>query len=306
MPTNKTLQLMIISMTIGLSQLLGLTANAEPKIYPRQVNLSGNIFHFSMPENFSKDMPAENMIENLNIEDLKKFENPEYGNIIRRWWDIKKPGFFGKELGAVMMDISVQKVPENNAKLIHSRAYDITNRLDFLLAIDNSLRQRYKNFNQNKTDDSYSVTFCSLYGNKLESFYRDKIYNQQKWTGYTVVAPLNQLIVGLVLPLTENTFLEVVFTYSPNQNIAPREFLNIAYQTTHPIENSLKVAYLTGNEIQQLVEKAWIDETTDDVMSKNYDAILVPLFGPDIHQRIDESKKQVLELQKEMNKPLEE
>ncbi len=306
MTTRNVYKLLVAIMITGLTQLLGLNANAEPKIYPRQVNLSGNIFQFSMPENFSKDMPAENMVENLNIEDLQKFENPEYGNIIRRWWDIKKPGLFGKELGTVMMDISVQKVPENNAKLIHPRAYDITNRLDFLLAIDNSLRQRYKNINQEKTDNTYSVTFCSLYGNKLESFYRDKIYNQQKWTGYTVVAPLDQLIVGLVLPLTKNTFLEVAFTYSPNQNIAPREFLNIAYQTTHPIENSLKVAYLPVNEIQQLVEQAWIDETTDEVMAKNYDVILVPLFGPDIHHRIDESKKQALELQKEMNKPLEE
>ena len=82
----------------GLSQLLGLTANAAPTIYPRQVDLSGNIFHFAMPENFSKDMPAENMVEKLDIQDLEKFTDPEYGNIIRRWWDIKKPGFLEKKL----------------------------------------------------------------------------------------------------------------------------------------------------------------------------------------------------------------
>ena len=83
-------------MIFGLSQLLGLNANAAPAIYPRQVDLSGNIFHFSMPENFSEDMPAANMVEKLDIEDLKKFDNPEYGNIIRRWWDIKRPGFLVK------------------------------------------------------------------------------------------------------------------------------------------------------------------------------------------------------------------
>lgn len=44
MPTTKTFQLMMISMMLGLSQLLGLTANAAPTMYPRQVDLSGNIF----------------------------------------------------------------------------------------------------------------------------------------------------------------------------------------------------------------------------------------------------------------------
>src|SRR5690606_39085462 len=107
-------KLLVIIMISGLSQFLGLNANAAPKIYPRQIDLSGNIFSFSMPENFSKNMPAENMVEVLDIGDSKKFDNPEYGNLIRRWWDIKKPGFFGKELGTVMMDISVQRVPDNH------------------------------------------------------------------------------------------------------------------------------------------------------------------------------------------------
>src|SRR5687768_5383029 len=142
MPTTKTFQLMMISMMLGLSQLLGLTANAAPAIYPRQVDLSGNVFHFSMPENFSKDMPAANMVEKLDIQDLQKFDNPEYGNIIRRWWDIKNPGFFGKGLGTVMMDISVQKPPENKKKLISDKPFDITNRLDFMMMVNEQLHLR--------------------------------------------------------------------------------------------------------------------------------------------------------------------
>jgi hypothetical protein len=295
----------------GLSQLLGLTANAAQPIHPRQVDLSGNILHFSMSENFSKDMPAANMVEKLDIEDLKKFDNPEYGNIIRRWWDIKKPGFFSKELGTVMMDISVQQVPDNKQKLIHANTYNIADRLDFLLILDENLRHRYKKIKseiESNGDDTYvySIDFCSLYGKELESFYRDKTYNHQKWAAYTVTAPLNQLIVGQALPLTKYSYLEVVFTYSPNQNIAPREFLDIAYITTQPIEKSLQVVYKTTNEIKKLVEQEWISQTNDDVLAEHYDEILVPLFGPDIHRRMEESKKKALEVQKEMNQPLDE
>lgn len=301
----------MISMMLGLSQLLGLTANAEPRIYPRQVNLSGNIFHFSMPENFSKDMPAENMVEALDIEDLQKFDHPEYGNIIRRWWDIKKPGFFGKELGTVMLDISIQRIPENKKKVLSEKTFDITNRLDFMMMINEHLHNRFDQLNLEVEPEltgtyAYHFSCCSLLGERIVSYYRDPIYGNQKWLGYSIAAPLNQLIVGLALPITKDSFLDVVFTYSPNQNILPREFLDIAYLTTNPIENSLKVKYKPDNEIQKLVEQDWIDKTNGEVMNENYNAILVPLFGPNIHQEIEEGKRSALEWKKEMNKSLEE
>ena len=72
----------------------------EPLGAKRTANLSGNYFSFAMPEDFSKDMPAEDLVENLDITDLKKFDKPEYGNLIKRWWDIREPGFFGKNLGS--------------------------------------------------------------------------------------------------------------------------------------------------------------------------------------------------------------
>lgn len=298
-------------MMSGLSQLLGLTANAAPAIHPRQVDLSGNIFHFSMPENFSKDMPAANMVEKLDINDLKKFDNPEYGNIVRRWWDIKKPGFFGKELGTVMMDISIQRPPENKKNLLNDQPFDITNRLDFMMVINEQLHNRFDQLNRETESEmqgtnAYHFGCCSLLGDRIVSHFRDPIHGDQKWLGYSVSAPLNQLIVGLALPLTTDTYLEIVFTYSPNQNVLPREFLDIAYLTTKPIENSLKVNYRPSNEIKKLVEQEWIVKTNGEVMNENYNEILIPLFGSDIRQRIEESKQKALELQKELDRPLDE
>lgn len=301
---------MVIIMISGLNQFLGLNANAAPKIYPRQIDLSGNIFSFSMPENFSKNMPAENMVEVLDIGDLKKFDNPEYGNLIRRWWDIKKPGFFGKELGTVMMDISVQRVPDNHRKLVHDNPYDITDRLDFLLLINDKLHQRYDELyeNQRKIDqhsNDYSIDFCYLIGSKLKSHYRDYQFNNQKWIGYTTTAPDAQLIVGLVTPITKNNFIELVFTFSPNTNVVPNEFLREANKTTQLIENSLKIDFFKNNTIQNLIEEEWLSATNNEVLAAHKDRILVPLFGPDIYQRLEQEKKDALKLQKELESPLE-
>lgn len=311
MSTISIYKLLVIIMITGLTQFLGLTVNAEPKTYPRQVNLSGNIFHFSMPENFSKDMPAENMVETLNIEDLQKFENPGYGNIIRRWWDIKKPGFFGRELGTVMMDISIQKIPENKKKILSEKPFDITNRLDFMMIINEQQHNRFDQLNREVEPElpgtyAYHFSCCSLLGEKIISYYRDPIYGNQKWLAYSVAAPLNQLIVGRALPINKNSYLEVIFTYSPNQNVLPREFQNIAYQTTQSIENSFKVDYRSDNGIKKLVEQDWISKTNGEVMNENYDEVLIPLFGPNIYQQLEEGKKKALELQKELDRPLDE
>lgn len=298
-------------MITGLTQFLGLNANAEPKIYPRQVDLSGNIFHFSMPENFSKDMPAADMVEKLDIQNLQKFDNPEYGNIIRRWWEIKKPGFFGKELGTVMMDISVQKKANNIQNLIHTNEYNIENRLDFLLMLDDKLHQRYDELHKSHQEQGgdgsdYSVDFCYLLGTKIKTLYRDYQYNGQKWIGYTVTAPNAQLIVGLVTPVTQQTYIELVFTFSPNHNIVPNEFLDTAHKTTQPIEDSLNIQFLSNNNIKNIIEKDWPNNTNNETLALHREEILVPLFGPDIHQRIENSMKSARELQKELDKPLNE
>jgi hypothetical protein len=298
-------------MISGLSQLLGLNATAAPAIHPRQVDLSGNIFHFSMPENFSRDMPAANMVEKLDIEDLRKFNDPQYGNIIRRWWDIKKPGFFGKEVGTVMMDISVQRVSDNKQNLVHNKPYDITDRLDFITMIYDHLHQTYDHLNIEAKKNygeanAYHFGISSLIGDQLRSHYRDYSYNGQKWTGYTVSAPSNQLIVGFVMPLTRDTYLELMFIYSPNQNISSHEFLEIADKTTQPIEDSLRVSFTPNNTIRDLVENSWLNITNNETLAQHKDKILIPLFGPDIHIRMEESNKQALKLQKELDHPLGE
>jgi hypothetical protein len=290
-----------------VSKLFGSGSSiATPVGQTRQVNLSGNVFSFAMPEDFSRDMPAEDLVEQLDINNLELFNNPEYGNLIRRWWDIKHAGFFGQKLGTVMMDISVQRVPENSQKRIHSKPYNISNRLDLLLMIDEILHFRFDELIESTKNlgdkfSYYLMNFSTLIGFKLNSAYRDKILDQKKWIAYSVGAPENQMIVGYVLPVTNSVYLELVFTYSPDQNVLPRDFLNVAYQKTDIVENSARVEYLAGNAMKNIVGANWLKITNDEVLEQNRDMLLVPLFGPDIHKRLAGQKKLIEEATKAFN-----
>ena len=224
----------------------------KTKLYPHQINLSGNVFYFALPEDFSKDMPAADMIEALDISDPAMFDNPEYGNLLRRWWDIKKPGWFGKQLGTVMMDISVQRVFPNTQHLLHNRPYDITDRLDFMLMLDDSYHQRYDSPNEPNESVAPNKAFHSglafMIGDDVTALQRDAVFNLQKWTSYSIAAPGDELIVIYAIPLTENIYLEVSFTYSHNNNVLPLVFRrDYAFPKFQETLESFKIDYAEGN-----------------------------------------------------------
>ena len=167
-----------------ITQLFSSPALAAKKIplYPRQVALSGNVFHFAMPEDFSKDMPAEDMVEHIDITDLDAFKNGEYGNIIRRWWDIKEPGWFGKNLGTIMMNIAVLPIADNKRHVIHTKPYDIRDRVDFMFMLDDVFHQRYDQINKEigpngNGEIAYHAGVVHIQGRDLSSIYIEANFN---------------------------------------------------------------------------------------------------------------------------------
>lgn len=296
---SKTQTILVLIMLSVLSQFFSSSASAggKNKLYPRHINLSGNVFHFAMQEDFSRDMPAANMVEKLDISVPEKFDNPEYGNLIRRWWDIKEPGWFGKNLGTVMMDISVQRTAENKTNLIHSNAYHIESRLDFMLMLDDAFHQRYDALNAETEPEpgremAYRSSFATLIGKKIESNYREFVYNQQKWIENGVVAPRSNLIIILALPITGQTYLEASFTYSKNDNVLLREFLDAAFAKMSTIQQTFKLDYTPGNPFAKIVGEDWLEQTNDEVLEQHRDAILKLFYGPDPEAAMLESERQ--------------
>ena len=60
----------------------------EPQpLMPRTVNITGVNFHFAMPENFSLDMPADDLVDRVNLKEYSHLPDTRYIALMKRWWD---------------------------------------------------------------------------------------------------------------------------------------------------------------------------------------------------------------------------
>lgn len=287
----------IVFMLSIFSSLLSFSTSAKeahPVISQRQVNIGGHVFSFELPEGFSKDLPADNMVEQLDISSVDQFNELTAGHILRRWWDIKEPGWFGSKLGTVMLEISVQRIHPNTLERIHSQPYDVTDRLDFMFSIEELLMLRYGAHNEEVRNPdgswnhelAYNVSgIAYMLGGRVDARYWNHIANGQTWTRYGVAGQYGALITNYALPINKQFIIELSFTYSPDHNVNGRHFLRTAEKTTDKIINSLYLEYPKDSPVKAVVEGQWLTETTDDVVRSRWQTIVKPLFGDEAYQR---------------------
>ncbi|GLS25046.1 hypothetical protein [Marinibactrum halimedae] len=84
------------------------------KLMPRVVDISGVKFHFSMPENFSLDMPADDLVEHVNLSQYENMAESGAIQLMKRWWDF----YNGKPhprntVGTLMLSLDILKKPSN-------------------------------------------------------------------------------------------------------------------------------------------------------------------------------------------------
>ncbi|MBU3070908.1 hypothetical protein KOI40_13870 [Aestuariicella sp. G3-2] len=285
-----------------LSSLLPFSASAKdtyPVISQRQVNIGGHVFSFDLPEGFSKDLPADDMVKDLEISSLDQFNDLIAGNILRRWWDIKEPGWFGSDLGTLMLEMSVQRIHPNTRKRLNSEPYDVTDRLGIMLAVDELVYRRYSEHNEEvrHPDGSwnhelayFNSGIASMLGPTLYAAQRDHIVNGQSWLRYSISAPHDAIVTSYALPINQSFMIELTFTYAVNHGIAlqggKRDFLRTAEdRITNPIINSLYFEYPKDSPVKAVVEGKWLTETTDDVVRSRWQTIVKPLFGDEAYER---------------------
>lgn len=201
----------------------------------QRIKLGKTAFQFAMPEDFSLDMPAEPLVERLDIDDPDLLKNSEDGVLIRRWWDIEDPGFLGRKLGTVMMSIGVRRAADNTRCLVYERPFDLNNHLEFLMMLNEYVRLQYPKNNRHRPANSednghlFSVPELKiLLGPDLLTFYQKEWLGGQMWTRYCVFPPHASIIVNYALPLNAHVFLEASFNYSPSVGVVVRRFLDIA------------------------------------------------------------------------------
>jgi hypothetical protein len=253
--------LKVIIMLAAISKVFGFSSPPENHpLLPRQIDLSRNIVHFSMPENFSRDMPAEDMIESVDLNDKSVYQDHQKFTLIRRWWDFKDSGFFGKEYGTLMMSIYLKEAPE-------TLTVSTLKPLDFIDIIVDDIKKH-------KPENADPLSVYSDYF----AAYNEDWFNNQRWMkyvqGHTDVAQLSMLYA---IPITEKQYIVVEFTSAPNNDIGIRGFVdNFTEPFINNIMDSFNINYIPDSPVRSAVMK------TD---------------GPTLRQLIDDKREQLEKLE---------
>lgn len=224
-------------MLAAISKAFGFSSPPEQHpLMPRQINLSGNIFHFSIPENFSQDMPAENMIETVDLNDKAIYQDYQKFTLIRRWWDFKEKGYFGKSYGSIMMSMYIREVPEDLSK-------NILNPLDFIQVIMKKFEVSAKKNRESVYPDFYEA-------------YSLKTANNQQWLNYSVEKPQENIHdINYAIQITDEKYLEVEFSFAPVAGVSVREFIDVVGRNhMRSIINSFEIDYAAGSNLPKVIE----------------------------------------------------
>ncbi|MFK5892935.1 MAG: hypothetical protein QM504_06915 [Pseudomonadota bacterium] len=197
-----------------------------------------------MPENFSKDMPAHNMIEKVNIDDSAVYVNSDKSTLIRRYWDVqRKNGWTEKNIGSLMLSIYIKKA---------SKEYNVLDRFQLVQAIDAQLHELYDAHNIEAKNSGNTIHQVHL--PFIEYNYQDYITNNQKWisTGTETHHEMSHLYV---IPISDNKFIEVEFSFMPNDDYNLRKFVvDVAGNEVNRIMSTFSFRYVSGNKAVSVVE----------------------------------------------------
>ncbi len=200
-----------IVMFAFLSKAFSMTSpsQVDDTLKQREIQFSAAKLQFSMPENFSLDFPAEDMVDQVNERDSRLYEKNNNTKLLQRWWDFFEPTFFSKkEVATIMMTIT-----------IHQSGVIYKSRLDFVKILLNRLELVHKEFNETAQPD-----FQILYPETYESFF-EEVYNQQRWLGYSLEAVNGTSYTATyVMPLDSSHYVEIAFDIGISHNIRMRDF----------------------------------------------------------------------------------
>ena len=239
---NKLLtKYILVIIMLSITQFFGLAKAEKSYPYmPRQINLSGNIINFSMPENFSKDFPADDLIESYDLSKVKVGKPVE---LLRRWWDFSGNSFFKKNIGTMMMTIHVYESIDTTR--------DISNPLDFAGVIMSEMEVRFEDENKNRAN-SEIVHFPKDY----YLSYIERVYNHQRWLrAGSGNENDSQAVFHYWKPLSEKQYILVEFHFAPNNRVPMRQFIDeYCRDMLEEIMSTFDVIYANENTLKAKLE----------------------------------------------------
>lgn len=229
--------LAVFSKVMGLSK-----PQDQSPLMPRQINLSGNILYFSIPENFSVDFPADDMIESVDLTDKSLFSNPNKFTLIRRWWDFKDSGFFTKDIGTIMMSIYIKEKPEKlNKNLLEP------------LGLIGTIINDFKTQGDTKNNNNSGIV---LYPDFYEAYSISK-FNKNNWINYPVENSENNTHdIFHAITISDNDYVVVHFSFASVNSVDVRSFIeNYGRAFMNEIMNSFDIKYVSGSQLPSIIKQ---------------------------------------------------
>ena len=219
--------------SLGLSQ-----ARVDTSFHQRQINLSDNCIRFAMPENFSRDFPAEDMVESVDLDHAAGISDYHGVTLMRRFWDFKTDGFFKKNTGTLVLVLSVKKVPDGCQK-------NLAHPLEFVEVLQQALREHYEEFNKTVAEE-FRFSYSDSYYTFLEL-----IINQHRWIRYGAGSDdAKELSTHYAAPITQSHYFVAKFISLPADTIHIRSFTdNYTDSFTDRIMDTFEISYAVGNSI---------------------------------------------------------
>ena len=181
---------------------------------PRQIDFSGVVVQFSLPENFSSDMPAHDMIEAIDLADAAVFADPARFTVLRRFWDFHQGRWlFRRNIGTVMMSVMVKQVGDGKS---------LTDAASFVAVIQQELVRVYG-------EGAMTVDWAT--GEEVRdgtvylpsaSDYYVREYAGQPWIMHPLAG--DRIAYDYYIPLTSGHYLLVDFELMPANDVNSRDF----------------------------------------------------------------------------------
>jgi len=234
------LMLSVITNALGMSK-----PQEVAPLMPREIQLSDNILHFSVPENFSSDMPAADMIESVNLADKSIYTDDEKFTLIRRWWDIKTDGFLGKQYGSIMMSVYIREAAENTDK-------DLLTPLGFIGTLIDDFNAQYSTGEEKDSNGNVIAVYPNFY-----EAYSVVTFNQQNWISYSVEHPAQQLHdIYYAIPVTGRQYIVVSFSFAAENSMPLRQFIEEhGRKYMDAIMQSFHLEYANSSQLPDLVKQ---------------------------------------------------
>ena len=233
-------------MLTTLFKHFGLSKEAvDPIFHQRQINLSGNRVTFPMPENFSRDFPAKDMIEFVDLDHAAGISDYHGVPLLQRFWDFKTDGFFKKNTGMLIMMLSVKKIPDGCQK-------NLAHPLEFVEVLQEALREYYVAFNKTVSEE-YRYSYSESYYTFLEI-----IINRHRWIRYSAGREdARDLLTHYAAPITQSHYFVATFMSYPAATIHIRSFTdNYTDKFEDAIMSTFDISYAAGNDFVNNIQQS--------------------------------------------------